>query len=329
MNVLVTGATGLIGNAIAHRLVKQGASVRALVRDLARAAKLLPPSVTLVQGDVTSPGTLPAAMHDVELVFHAAGMPEQWHRDDSIFDRVNRQGSVNVLSAAHAARVRRVVYTSTMDVFAAPRGGELTEANLDPHPKPTAYERSKQDAERAVEAIRQQGLDVVYVNPAAVYGPSPVHVGLNSFFIQLLNKKAPLLPPGGMSVVYVDGCTDVHLAAAKDGVNGERYLVADQFVSNADLALAIHQAAGVTGKPPPVAPVFLIEAMARVSAPLARVLPFTPLVAPGQLSFMRWEAHVNAARAQRELAFRPTPLADGVARTVAFLREQGHIPRAR
>ncbi|RKH94569.1 SDR family NAD(P)-dependent oxidoreductase [Corallococcus sp. AB038B] len=90
MNVLVTGATGLIGNAIAHRLVKQGASVRALVRDPARAAKLLPSSVQLVPGDVTSPGTLPAALHDVEFVFHAAGMPEQWHRDDSIFDRVNR-----------------------------------------------------------------------------------------------------------------------------------------------------------------------------------------------------------------------------------------------
>ncbi|NOK11981.1 SDR family NAD(P)-dependent oxidoreductase [Corallococcus exercitus] len=327
MNVLVTGATGLIGNAIAQRLVKQGASVRALVRDPARAAKLLPASVQLVPGDVTSPGTLPAAMQDVELVFHAAGMPEQWQRDASIFDRVNRQGSVNVLSAAHAAKVRRVVYTSTMDVFAAPRGGELTEANIDPHPKPTAYERSKQDAERAVEAIRQQGLDVVFVNPAAVYGPSPVHVGLNSFFIQLLNKKAPLLPPGGMSVVYVDGCTDVHLAAAERGVNGERYLVSDQYVSNAGLALAISQAAGA-GKPPAVAPVFLMEALARVSAPLARVFPFTPLVAPGQLSFMRWEAHVNAAKAQRELAFRPTPLTDGVARTVAFLRDQGLVPRA-
>jgi dihydroflavonol-4-reductase len=326
MNVLVTGATGLIGNAIAQRLAKQGASVRALVRDPSKAAKLLPSSVHLVQGDVTSAGTLPAALHGVDVVFHAAGLPEQWQRDDSIFDRVNRQGSINVLTAAHAARVRRVVYTSTMDVFAAPRGGELTEANIDPHPKPTAYERSKQDAERSVEAIRQQGLDVVYVNPAAVYGPSPVHVGLNSFFIQLLNKKAPLLPPGGMSVVHVDGVTDAHLAAAERGVNGERYLVADQYASNTVLASAIHQAAGA-GKPPAVAPVFLMEALARVSAPLARVFPFTPLVAPGQLSFMRWEARVNASKAQRDLGFRPTPLADGVAHTVAFLRDQGLVPR--
>jgi dihydroflavonol-4-reductase len=326
MNVLVTGATGLIGNAIAKRLVERGDSVRALVRDPARAAPLLPPSVQCLQGDVTSPGTLPAAMHGVDVVFHAAGMPEQWQRDAGIFDRVNRQGSVNVVSAAHAAKVRRVVYTSTMDVFAAPRGGELVETNLDPHPKPTAYERSKQDAERAVEALRQQGVDVVYVNPAAVYGPSPVHVGLNSFFIQLLNKKAPLLPPGGMSVVYVDGVADAHLAAADKGVNGERYLVSDQYVSNADLAAAIAHAAGA-GKPPAVAPVFLMEALARISAPLARVFPFTPLVAPGQLSFMRWEAHVNAAKAQRELHFRPTPLDTGVARTLAFLRDQGLVPR--
>ncbi|RKH27124.1 SDR family NAD(P)-dependent oxidoreductase [Corallococcus praedator] len=327
MNVLVTGATGLIGNAIAHRLAKRGDSVRALVRDVSKAAPLLPPSVQCIQGDITAPASLPAAMHGVDIVFHAAGMPEQWHRDDSIFDRVNRQGSVNVLSAAHAAKVRRVVYTSTMDVFAAPRGGEVTEANIDAHPKPTVYERSKQDAERAVEAIRQQGLDVVYINPSAVYGPSPVHVGLNSFFIQLLNKKAPLLPPGGMSCVYVDGLTDAQLAAAERGVNGERYLVSDQYMSNADLALAIHKAAGA-GKPPATAPVFLMEALARASAPLARVFPFTPLVAPGQLSFMRWEANVNSARAQRELDFRPTPLEQGVARTVAFLREKKLVPQA-
>lgn len=327
MNVLITGATGLIGNAIAHRLVARGNRVRALVRDPERARPTLPAEVELVRGDVTDPESLPAAMRGTERLFHAAGLPEQWQPDDTIFDKVNRQGTVNVLRAALAAGVKRVVYTSTMDVFAAPRGGTLVETNIDPHPKPTAYERSKQAAEREAEALRHQGLDVVYVNPAAVYGPSPVHVSLNTFFLQILNRKAPALPPGGMPVVYVDGVTDVHLAAADQGVSGERFLVSDTHVSNRELATEILRAAG-GGSVPPTAPAALMTLLSSVSAPLARTFGFTPLIAPGQLSFLMWDVRVDASKAQRELGFRPTPLAEGIARTVAFLREQGLVPRA-
>jgi nucleoside-diphosphate-sugar epimerase len=328
MTVLVTGATGLIGNAIARRLVERGERVRALVRDVERAGRVLPAGVELVRGDVTAPESLPGAMRGVERVFHAAGMPEQWQPDEGIFDRVNRVGTVNVLQAARAAKVKRVIYTSTLDVFAAPNGGTLVETRIDAQPKPTAYERSKQAAEREAEVIRQQGLDVVYVNPGAVYGPSPIHVTLNTFFIRLLTGKLPAVPPGGLSVAYVDGVTDVHLAAAERGGNGERYLVADTHVSNAQLARAILQAAGRTGRPPPTAPAGLLKVVAAVSAPLARTFGFAPLIAPGQLSFLLWDAHVDTAKAQRELGFQPTALETGVARTVAFLREQQLVPQA-
>lgn len=221
--ILVTGATGLVGNAIAARLAARGDAVRALVRDVARAKTVVPEGVELVKGDLDDPVSLAAAMAGVELVFHAAGMPEQWQADESTFDRVNRLGTRNVAEAALAARVDRVVYTSTMDVFAAPRGGTLVEDNVDPEPKPTAYERSKQAAEREVEAVAQKGLEVVYVNPAAVYGPSPVVTGLNVFLRRLLRGEVPMLPPGGMPVAFVDGVADVHLAAAERGAAQERY----------------------------------------------------------------------------------------------------------
>jgi nucleoside-diphosphate-sugar epimerase len=325
MNVLVTGATGLIGNAIVRRLLARGGRVRVLVRDPERAAHVLPAGVELVRGDVTAPDSLPAAMKGVEWLFHAAGMPEQWQPDASIFDRVNRQGTVNVLRAALAARVKRVVYTSTMDVFAAPRGGTLVETNLDTAPKPTAYERSKQDAEREAESIRREGLELVYVNPGAVYGPSPVHVGLNSFFLQVLHRKVPALPPGGMPVVYVDGVAEAHLAAAERGLPGERYLVADTHVSNAELAREILRVEGAGGRVPPTAPEALMKLLAAVSAPLARTFGFTPLIAPGQLSFLLWDARVDASKARRELGFTPMPLAQGVERTVAFLRDEGLV----
>ncbi len=319
MHALVTGATGLVGNALAKRLCADGHTVRALVRDPSKAAAILPAAVTLSRGDITAPSTLRAAIEGVELVFHAAGMPEQWQRNDSIFDQVNRAGTANVLAAARAAGVRRVVYTSTMDVFAAPPGGTLVETNVDPHPKHTAYERSKQAAEREADAARQHGLPVVFLNPSAVYGPSPVLGTLNALIRKLLDGAVPMLPPGGMPVAFIDGIVDAHIAAAERGVDGERYLLSDGFMSMQEIARETARIAGLA-KIPGNAPLWLLRALAAVSTPLARLFRFTPLVSPGELTFLQWQPRVDASKAQRELGFVPTPVSDGFARTIAFLR---------
>jgi len=326
MRTLVTGSTGLIGNAVTKRLVRDGHSVRALVRDPERARALVPASVELVRGDIEDPASLSGPLSGIEWVFHTAGMPEQWQRDETAFDRTNTKGTANVASAALAAGVKRLVYTSTMDVFAAPPGGTLVETHLDPDPKPTAYERSKQAAEREAEAVRARGLDLVYVNPGAVYGPSPVHVGVNSLFIQLLTGQMPMVPPGGMSLAYVEGVASGHVAAAERGQNGERYLLADAHASNHELVTLIAREAGYT-KVPNVAPRWLMQAVAHGTAPLARAFGFRPLIAPGQLSFLLWNPRIDTTKAERELAFTPTPLEVGVRHTVEFLREEGLVPK--
>lgn len=319
---LVTGATGLIGNGIARQLVEAGHSVTVLARDPERAVRVLPEGIQILRGDVTDADSVGRAVAGAEWVFHAAGMPEQWQADPGVFDRVNRQGTRNVLEAALAAGVRRVMYTSTMDVFAKGPDGRITEASVDPNPKHTAYELSKQAAEREAEALRARGLDVVHLNPAAVYGPSPVHVSLNSFLLQVLQRKAPLLPPGGVSVAYVDEVARAHLVAAERGRSGERYLLADEHVSMRELAAAMLREAGMD-RVPPTAPAALLKLLAAVSEPLARTFRFTPLVARGPLTFVLWNAQVDAAKARRELGYAPLPLAEGLRRTLESFRQQG------
>jgi dihydroflavonol-4-reductase len=325
MKALVTGGTGLIGHAIVERLVREGHDVKALVRDQGRARPLFPREVVLVAGDITDPASLPAATRDVDVVFHAAGMPEQWQPDESVYDRANREGTANVLAAAGRQGVRRVVYTSSMAVFDAPPGGTVVESRVDVQPKETAYGRSKQAAEREVARFLAEGLDVVLVNPSVVYGPSPAHVGLNSFFLMILNGKSPLLPPGGLSVAYVDGVARAHLAAAERGRTGERYLVSDEFVTTRRLAEKICEAGG-RRRVPPVAPAWLMRPLAAAMEPLARTLRFRPLVSKGQLSIVLWSVDVDTEKARRELGFVPTPLSDGVRTTVESLRAQRLVP---
>jgi nucleoside-diphosphate-sugar epimerase len=154
-------------------------------------------------------------------------------------------------------------------------------------------------------------------------------VGLNSFFIKLLKRESPMLPPGGMSVLFVDGCAKAHLAAAEVGRAGERYLVSDTHVTNAELAREI-LAQSDDRALPPTAPRWLVQGVATGSELaakyLGKYLGASPLIAKGQLHFLEWNVRVDSRKAQRELGFRPTALADGVAITVAFLRKEGLVP---
>lgn len=319
MQTVVTGSTGLIGNAITRALVARGDAVRAVVRDVERARPLIGDDVELVAGDITDPGSVAAAVSGAEVVFHAAGLPEQWARDASIFDRVNRDGTVNVLEAARAAGVRRVIYTSTMDVFRPAADGHLRETEVDPDLKHSAYERSKQLAEREVDRIRADGLDVVLLNPCSVYGPSPVASGMTEFFQRMLDGKVPMAPPGGVSLAFVDAVADAHIAAVDKGVDGERYLLADEHVSMVELAAITAEVAGV--KPVKrVAPIPLLRMTAAFTEPLGRAFGIKPPITKDALTFLLWDPRVDASKARDVLGYQPVPIRDGVRRTIESLR---------
>lgn len=119
MTVLVTGATGLIGYNIVKQLVENDRFPRLLVRSLAKAKAILPSSCEFVQGDITDPDSIRRAMEGVELVYHAAGLPEQWLPDDDLFQQVNVAGTRHMVEAALAVNVQKFIYTSTIDVFAS------------------------------------------------------------------------------------------------------------------------------------------------------------------------------------------------------------------
>jgi dihydroflavonol-4-reductase len=319
MRVLVTGATGKVGHAVARALAERGDAVRALVRDPGRARGVLTPDVELVSGDVTEPASLGAAAAGCELVFNAMGLPEQWLRDESAFERVNALGTANVAAAAREAGVRRLVHTSTIDVFHAEPGQRFDESRVADYAKGTAYERSKQHAERlALEA--RDGLEVVVVNPAGVYGPGPA--GSASFeedlFEPLIRRRLPALPPGGCGVVFSEGLAAGHLLAAERGRDGERYILCDRHVAIEELARTVVAAAGRGRVPPTLAP-RAARALAAVGQALSRATRRPPLLPAGQLHFFMWNAAPDSSKAQEQLGWQPTPLEEGVRRSVEAL----------
>jgi dihydroflavonol-4-reductase len=316
VKVLVTGATGKVGHAVAQALIARGDDVRALVRDPARASGVLPAGVEAVRGDVTDPSSVAAAVDGCELVFNAMGIPEQWLADEANFERVNALGTKTVAAAAHAAGARRLVHTSTEDVFHAEPGGRFDETQVADYPKGTAYERSKQRAEELALAARD-GLEVVIVNPSGVYGPGPSATASfdKNLFEPLVRKRLPALVPGGLGIVFAEGVASGQLLAADRGRDGERYILCDRHISLRELAETVVSVAG-RGRVPPTLPRPLARALASGGEALSRVIRRPPLLSKGQLHYFLWDAAPDSSKAQSELGWQTTPLEVGIRRTL-------------
>jgi dihydroflavonol-4-reductase len=322
-SVLITGATGTVGWPIARDLVARGDSVSALVRDTERARAILPEGVTPVPGDVADRESVRRAVAGSEVVFHAAGLPEQWRRDPGDFRRVNVEGTRNVAEESLAAGVRRLAYTSTIDVFRWTPGQPFDESVIDPEPRPTDYERSKQEADRLVVGATSRGLDAVFLHPAAVYGPVPaIAVGLNDLIVRLATGKIPMLLPGGMPVVHSDDVATAHIRAADGAPAGARYIVADRYLTLARIAESV-AALVPEAKRPPVMPLIVARALSAAGERIASLTGRPPLIPRGALIFLESHPVPDATRAGAELELQITPWERGLEATIDRFRAQG------
>jgi len=321
--ILVTGATGLLGNAITRALVAEGRTVRALVRAPDRAARIVPPECELVRGDVTIAASLEPALRDCQIVYHAAGLPEQWLPDEATFDRVNADGTRNLAQAALAARVERFVYTSTIDTFRFPDAGRVfDESEIDHRPKATAYERSKQVADRIVTDAVSRGLPAVFLHPSGVYGPGPAtSPGTNQLIADLVRREVPLLLPGGIPVVHCDDAARGHLLAAERAAVGSRYILSESYQSLRDIAEQVRAATGC--RVPSVMPFAIARLVANAGEMISHFTGRPPLLPKGQLTFLQYEARPTSSLAESELGWRARPFRQGLLETIEFLRAEG------
>jgi len=304
---------------------------------------MLPEAVTLFEEDIVDAESVNRAVQtfleaspntrEQLVVFHCAGLPEQFFLDESIFERVNVEGTRNVLNAALEHKARRVVYTSTMDVFAKDQHGTLVETYIDPQPKHSAYERSKQQAERVCDEFQSRGLPVILLNCSAVYGPSPVLTGVNELFVQIAHGEVPFLMPGGCPLVYIDGVAKAHVDAVELGNPGERYLLADCRASVVDMANHTSNAYAElfpnapAVKTPSTMPAWVIKTLSSTTTFATRRLRIgkQPLVPRGVVDLLLWDPLADTSKAERELGFKPYDVAAGFRNTLTYMSENGFL----
>ena len=323
-NVLVTGGTGLVGFHIIQSLLKRKYHVTALVRDLEKGKRLLPAECNLVKGDICEPDSLRTAMQSCDWVFHAAGFPEQWMKDNKTFEQVNVQDTANMVQAALKANVERFIFTSTIDVFEGKPHQKYDESIIDPNPKGTFYERSKQRADQLVAAAMEKGLPAIFLHPAGLYGPGPTDSpGMNDFFKKLDKKQVPVLLPGGLPLLYGPDAGEGHVLAAEKARVGDRYILSDQYFSLTKLTtLVTHQLnnGAIKYSVPSVMPLCIANAISFIGELIAGVINHPPLMPKGQLHFLQWQAIPCSEKAQTELDWKITPFEEGLKDTLSYLK---------
>lgn len=314
--VLVTGATGNIGAPMATLLIASGAKVRCLVRDIDAAARFLSPAVELVQGDITDAGAVSRATAGCDAIFHAAGIPEQWTRDITLFDRVNRGGTQNLLEAAVRNGVKTFVHVSTQDTFDLTRTPfDETMPSRNPHPSP--YERSKFAAQTLVDRASSEGLSVRSIHPCATYGPGAVKPsGTTALLLGLRDGKIPVLLPGILSVVFNADVARGAILAVERGQPGSRFLFSESRQTLLQMSDAVRSLFPATPRPT-VLPRWAASLIAIAGESLSAVTGKKPLITRGDLHVISQPGTPSSKRAHEVLGWTPTPFIEGLRQTLS------------
>jgi nucleoside-diphosphate-sugar epimerase len=225
--VLVIGATGFIGGRLVERLLfEEGACVRAMVHSFSRAAYLGRLDVEMVQGDVADPRAMNEASVGCSVVVNCSYSNSGAVENDLA---VNAGGVINVLDAAIANGVRRVVHISTASVM-GPNPSDGADETFPCRPCGETYSDTKLEGERrALEQHQRAGSPVVIVRPTVVYGPRAPSWTLGP--IGRLRSGHEMLVDGGHGLcnpVYIDNLVDgLLLAMTVEGIEGEVFILSD------------------------------------------------------------------------------------------------------
>ena len=326
MRVLVTGATGFTGGHLARTLAARGNAVRALVRDPSRAESLVRSGIDVVQGDLREPAALADAVRNTEVVYHIAATYREAGIPKDTYRAINAVAVRQLVEAAAAARVSRVVHCSTVGVHGDiehPPAGE--HAPLKPG---DIYQETKLEGERlAREAGERLGIEVTIVRPSGIYGPGDRR--LLKLFRSVARRRWVTLGSGEIyyHLTYIDDLVEgfrlcgEHPAAAND-----TFILAGPEVSTLnELVATIAEVAGVPA-PRVHLPVWPFWAAGALCEAVCVPLRLEPPIYRRRVDFFTKSRAFDITHAKTTIGYAPrVALREGIRRTLDWYRQHGWV----
>jgi nucleoside-diphosphate-sugar epimerase len=318
MNILLIGATGQIGFALARKLAaSSGHKLTVLVRDGARLG--FAPGVRVLQAPAFEGEVFARALAGQDLVVYSVGLPEQFVAEPDTFDRVNHRLFASFLQALRASTVRRLVYVSTYEVF-EPVQQRIRESHpvADPARLSPYFAAMTRAYRLALDAAAQDGVALTTIHPAAVYGGRDTGDGVTHVIENVLNRRVlriPTILKSAFPVVHADKLADAIVRAFD---HAGAFIVSESMSSLKEIALAVRAQAPRAFVPPTV-PAWMAYATIGLLERIARWSGTRPILSVSQLDFVTQGDEPLADRAISVLGWQPGSLAEGVGK---YLRER-------
>jgi dihydroflavonol-4-reductase len=326
--IVVTGATGFVGNVLLRSLVARGATgLRALARRGRSTAAIADLDVEVVEADVRYYDSLVSAFRGADVVYHLAGIVSIARSGIPQLRETNVEGTRNVLTACREAGVGRLVYTSSVHAFVeAPRGTCLEETQtIDPGRVRGPYAKTKAEATLLVREAARKGLDAVVAFPSGIIGPYDFRPSLVGELVLACSQgHLKAFVQGGYNFVDVRDVAQGLMAAAERGRPGEGYVLAGHEIAVPDLLQTIDLVSGTSTRRlrlpfgPTRALSFLLPAYYWMTRE-------QPLFTSYSLDVVSSNCSMSHEKAARELGFSPHPLLETVEDTVRWFRQQGKL----
>jgi dihydroflavonol-4-reductase len=317
---LVIGANGFLGSHVTRQLVADGHEVRAMVRPNAMTVGIDDLPVQRFLGDIWDNDTLREAMSGVDDVYYCVVDARGWLRDPAPLFRTNVEGTRNVLEIAKDAGLHRFVYTSSYVTVGRRRGRVASEDDIIDDRGLTPYVRSRVQAENLVlDYSREHGLPAVAMCVSTTYGSGDWgRTPHGALIAGAAFGKLPFVMRGiELEAVGVDDAARAMILAAERGRVGQRYLISEKMISNAEVVRIAAEAAGVPA-PTKSIPLAISYALAAAGSVKAKLRGTDERLSLGSLRLMRAEAPVDCSKAVRELGWQPRPVEESIRDAARF-----------
>lgn len=329
MKIVVTGANGFLGSWVTKALVAEKHDVYALVRPSSDLSDLEGIDVKFVHGDVTDPASLEKAFEGADSVFHLAGVVAYKKSQRALMERVNVEGTRNVIEACRRMKVRKLVHLSSVTAI----GAGLTPGDILNENSPfniasfnLGYFETKRAAEELVrEAVWRGEIDAVILNPSTIYGPADAKKGSRKVQVKVARGEFPYYTHGGVNVIAVQDAVEGILAAWKKGKSGERYILCGQNLYIHELFRFIAEAAGQPA-PKRALPTWLVFLVGTFGDLREKFGASSSLSLENARTSTMYHWFDNS-KARRELGLIPRPAKEAVAASVKWMKENGMLDK--
>jgi len=329
LTAFVTGASGFLGSSLVRELHQQGWQVHILVRKSSSLDDIAELPLTVHRGDITDADAVSRSLPSKpDAVFHVAASTNIWSRRNAEQERINVDGTRNVIQAAAESGARRLIHTSSFVTWG------FQDAMIDETSMRTEssdwinYVRTKHLAEQMVVNAVQAGLlDAVILNPGHILGPGDRRNW--SRMIALVDAgKLPGVPPGSGPFADVTEVARAHVQAFSKGRTGEKYLLGGEIVTFIDV---VRMTGDILGKPVPgkATPAWLLKSAAGVYSALSLLTGREPDLTPETAAMVTRNLSCDSSRAQRELDYRFTDVRSLLQQTIDWMMSAGMLEPAK